>query len=395
MLKKTPKRILLLILLIIFQSLLIANTLSIDDFHDNIIFLKFITKEKMINPHVSVYSGGFRVIPEYSTTPSYIGIKININDFSKNDILTFNIEFDSLNGHKTLTFHNFIKLKYFSTPLNAEISTIETPDGWKGVLVNNSNNEFKITGIKIDNKIELLNTENNIFYLPQNLDNGFHTLDITYENTYKISFSKKIKFFKKDWFFGSSNLKGASYRVEFISNYLVKKGDSIYKIARKFGVKPGEIVLYNNIKDPKKIYSGQLLKIGKLRFGESPLVITVDLDKSILNLYYLGEKVLTFPAAVGRSDATPPGYYRIMYKEKEPALYWYGEYIKPGSIINGIGSRWLQLSEEQYGIHGTTKPWEIGKRISHGCIRLFNQDVELLDFLTGIGTEVYAIKSVR
>ncbi|SHE53490.1 LysM domain-containing protein [Marinitoga hydrogenitolerans DSM 16785] len=364
-------------------------------FRNNIIYLRIITKERIINPKIFLSDVGFRVRPKYSYSPTYIDIKININDFSKNDILDFEMEYDSLNGRKIIKIKKFIEIKEFFDEVKLEVSTIETLDGWKGVLVNNSNSRFKIKEVFLDDKIKIYNSENNLYYLPENMDDGFHEIKVLYLNKYDIEREKIIKFFKKDWFYSSSNLKGATFRVEFIDNYLVKKGDSIYKIARKYNVKPGEIILYNNISDPKTIYPGQLLKIGKLRFGESPLIITIDLDKSILNLYYLGKKVLTFPAAVGRSDATPPGYYRIMYKEKEPALYWYGEYIKPGSIINGVGSRWLQLSKEQYGIHGTTKPWEIGKRISHGCIRLFNQDVELLDFLTGIGTEVYALKSVR
>lgn len=364
-------------------------------FQNNIIYFRLITEERIINPKIFLFDTGFRVRPEYNYSPTYIDIRVNINDFSKNDILTLELEYDSLSGRKKVIINNFLDLREFSKEINLEVSTIETLDGWRGVLVNNSNRDFKIKNVFIDRKIKIYNSENNLYYLPEKLEDGFHEINITYLNKYMIERKKTIRFFKKGWFYASSNIKGASYKVRFIDNYLVKKGDSIYKIARKFNVKPGEIILYNNISDPKTIYPGQLLKIGKLKFGESPLIITIDLDKSILNLYYLGKKVLTFPAAVGRSDATPPGYYRIMYKEKEPALYWYGEYIKPGSIINGVGSRWLQLSKEQYGIHGTTKPWEIGKRISHGCIRLFNQDVELLDFLTGIGTEVYALKSAR
>ncbi|GAB6189058.1 hypothetical protein JCM30566_07970 [Marinitoga arctica] len=395
MLKKIQKRVLLFLLLIIFQITILAGNIEFVKFQNNIIYLKYVTNERIINPKVFLNTLGFRVIPQFSYSPTYIDIKVNIYDFSKNDVLDLKLQYYTLNGKKEIKFKKILELKNFFEEINLEISTIEMLDGWKGVLVNNSNGKFKIKSVYIDDKIKIYNSDNNIYYLPEDLKDGFHEIRVNYYDKYRLEREKIIKFYKKDWFFASSNLKGATYKVEFIDNYLVKKGDSIYKIAREYNVKPGEIILYNNITDPKKIYPGQLLRIGKIKFGESPLVITIDLDKSILNLYYLGRKVLTFPAAVGRSDATPPGYYRIMYKEKEPALYWYGEYIKPGSIINGVGSRWLQLSKEQYGIHGTTKPWEIGKRISHGCIRLLNQDVELLDFLTGIGTEVYALKSVR
>ena len=65
--------------------------------------------------------------------------------------------------------------------------------------------------------------------------------------------------------------------------------------------------------------------------------------------------------------------------------------IPPGTLLNGLGSRWIGLSNPQYGIHGTTKPWEIGRRISHGCVRLFNRVVELVFDIVHVGTEVLMV----
>ncbi|CCF15163.1 putative L,D-transpeptidase YkuD domain protein [Brevibacillus laterosporus GI-9] len=49
----------------------------------------------------------------------------------------------------------------------------------------------------------------------------------------------------------------------------------------------------------------------------------------------------------------------------------------------------MGLSKPHYGIHGTNNPASIGKYVSHGCIRMYNRDVETLAKLVPIGTPVY------
>ena len=51
--------------------------------------------------------------------------------------------------------------------------------------------------------------------------------------------------------------------------------------------------------------------------------------------------------------------------------------IKPGPN-NPVGSIWIDLTKDTYGIHGAPEPQEIGKTFSHGCVRLTNWDVEQL-----------------
>jgi lipoprotein-anchoring transpeptidase ErfK/SrfK len=48
----------------------------------------------------------------------------------------------------------------------------------------------------------------------------------------------------------------------------------------------------------------------------------------------------------------------------------------------------MGLSRPHYGIHGTNRPSSIGKRVSKGCIRMYNRDVENLARYVGIGTPV-------
>jgi lipoprotein-anchoring transpeptidase ErfK/SrfK len=49
---------------------------------------------------------------------------------------------------------------------------------------------------------------------------------------------------------------------------------------------------------------------------------------------------------------------------------------------------WIDLSEEGYGIHGTPDPRPIGKRASHGCLRLTNWDAKALGKAIEVGTVV-------
>jgi len=113
------------------------------------------------------------------------------------------------------------------------------------------------------------------------------------------------------------------------------------------------------------------------------------LSKIIINLglrrlYYYenGQLARDYPIAIGKpSTPTPTGDWKIIAKIKHP-----------GGIL---GTRWLGLDipNGPYGIHGTPHPWTIGKAISHGCIRMYNHDVEELFKNVRVGTSVKIISS--
>lgn len=102
--------------------------------------------------------------------------------------------------------------------------------------------------------------------------------------------------------------------------------------------------------------------------------ITVDLASRTLTLSG-GGNVQTFPVGVGKMlTPTPTGTYVIVSKVPNPG--------------GPFGVMWLGLSRPHYGIHGTNDPSSIGKFVSHGCIRMYNQDVLRLARLVQIGTPV-------
>ncbi|TGT34800.1 L,D-transpeptidase, partial [Mesorhizobium sp. M8A.F.Ca.ET.167.01.1.1] len=55
---------------------------------------------------------------------------------------------------------------------------------------------------------------------------------------------------------------------------------------------------------------------------------------------------------------------------------------------NPVGSVWIDLSIDSYGIHGAPEPGKIGTTFSHGCIRLTNWDAEDLAAMIKPGTKV-------
>jgi lipoprotein-anchoring transpeptidase ErfK/SrfK len=61
--------------------------------------------------------------------------------------------------------------------------------------------------------------------------------------------------------------------------------------------------------------------------------------------------------------------------------------VGPGKD-NPVGTRWLGLNRKGYGIHGTNNPRSIGKRASHGCVRMRNRDVEDLFARVAVGDVV-------
>ena len=58
----------------------------------------------------------------------------------------------------------------------------------------------------------------------------------------------------------------------------------------------------------------------------------------------------------------------------------------PAGPDNPLGLFKLDLSIPEYGLHGTNVPWGIGMTVSHGCVRLYPEDIERLFSKTPVGT---------
>ena len=107
-----------------------------------------------------------------------------------------------------------------------------------------------------------------------------------------------------------------------------------------------------------------------------------------------GDRVLRlFDVAVGRpASPTPEGEFHVVNRLTNPTWYYAGKIVGPGQS-NPLGTRWLGLNIDGYGIHGTNVPSSIGKHASHGCVRMRNRDIEALFELVTVGTTVEFIGS--
>ncbi len=119
-----------------------------------------------------------------------------------------------------------------------------------------------------------------------------------------------------------------------------------------------------------------------LDFFDSQYSITVLLDTKQLILKEGDTTIKTYEVAVGKpSTPTPIGNWKIIQKTENPG--------------GPFGARWMRLNIPWggYGIHGTNEPQSIGKAVSHGCIRLTNENVIELYDIVPLGTEVVILGS--
>ena len=165
--------------------------------------------------------------------------------------------------------------------------------------------------------------------------------------------------------------------------YTIAKGDALSKIAKQFGTTV-ELLMKSNKLSSDRIKPGIELKISMARYS-----ILVDRSQNLLILKSNDEILKTYQVSTGGEDKpTPLGNFTVVTKKKDPTWYPGGAVIPPDSPENILGSRWIGLSMPGYGIHGTTKPETVGKHITAGCIRMFNEEVEELYVIIPVGTEV-------
>ncbi len=125
-----------------------------------------------------------------------------------------------------------------------------------------------------------------------------------------------------------------------------------------------------------------------------------------LRLYYYpptGDKVEIFPIGIGRVGwTTPIGTTKITRKKKDPTWTppasirrehaakgkWLPSVV-PAGPQNPLGKHAMRLGfNGAYLIHGTNKDFGVGMRVSHGCIRMYPEDIEYLFSKAGVGTKV-------
>jgi L,D-transpeptidase ErfK/SrfK len=191
----------------------------------------------------------------------------------------------------------------------------------------------------------------------------------------------------------------------------VQNGETLLDIARAHDIGYDQIIAANPLQDRWLPTPGSLVLIPSLYVLPNTQRRGIVLNLAELRLYFYppkGETVHTFPVSIGDVDwRTPIGITSITAKQRDPT--WTppqsiiaeheleGEHlprsIAPGDPLNPLGRFALRLGIARYLIHGTdeSRSFGIGMRVSHGCIRLYPEDIEQLFNLVSVGTSVRII----
>lgn len=189
--------------------------------------------------------------------------------------------------------------------------------------------------------------------------------------------------------------------------YRIRKGDTLMDVARLFSLGYNEIVHANPDMDPWVPPVGATILLPTEWILPCCTYEGVLVNIPEMRLFYYRPQgdgttvVHTFPVGLGRDDwRTPQGKFRISGKTVNPTwnipesireehIRERGDYrtsIPGGDPDNPLGKYRFELTLPMYRIHGTNIPWGVGMQVSHGCVRLYPEDIEHLFPLVPVGT---------
>jgi L,D-transpeptidase ErfK/SrfK len=197
-----------------------------------------------------------------------------------------------------------------------------------------------------------------------------------------------------------------------VSTVVARKEDTLVDIARRHGLGYQDIVRANpdvNIWVPgagtEVILPTQYVLPPGPRSG-------IVLNLAEYRLYYYPETkdgetptVMTYPISIGRMDwETPLGKTSVIQKVRNPSWYVPQSVLKehadegrplprivPPGPDNPLGEYAMRLGLPGYLIHGTNRPAGVGMRVTHGCVRMFPEDIEFLFGKIDLNTPVRII----
>src|SRR3984893_14929181 len=200
--------------------------------------------------------------------------------------------------------------------------------------------------------------------------------------------------------------------VGYVQKTVIGKDDTLPDIARRFDVGYEEMLLANPGVDP------WLPGVGREVVVPTQFILPmaphegVVVNVAAMRIFYYPphkksdpQVVFTHPIGIGRVGwKTPEGTAKIVSRTKDPV--WVvpksvrdehaedGEKLPavvPAGPDNPLGQYMFRLSWPSYLIHGTNKPYGVGMRSSHGCMRLYPEDIAVFYNLIPIGTKVTVV----
>ena len=200
--------------------------------------------------------------------------------------------------------------------------------------------------------------------------------------------------------------------VGYLQKTVVGKDDTLPDIARRFDVGYEELLLANPGVDPWLPGIGREVVVPTQFILPAAPRDGVVVDVAAMRIFYYpphkkdeAQLVFTHPIGIGRVGwRTPEGTTKIVSRTKDPV--WTvpksvrDEHAENGDKLparvpagpdNPLGQYMFRLSWPSYLIHGTNKPYGVGMRSSHGCMRLYPEDIAVFFDLIPIGTKVTVV----
>jgi L,D-transpeptidase ErfK/SrfK len=198
-------------------------------------------------------------------------------------------------------------------------------------------------------------------------------------------------------------------QVQFME---ARQDDTLLDIARRNDLGQNEILLANPAVDRWLPETGSIVVLPNRYIIPDAERTGLILNLPEMRLYYFPKAgpgrfpvMITHPVSVGRMDwVTPLGKTKVASKQKDPS--WRPpqsikeEAAQDGTILpdvipagpdNPLGRYAMRLGIPGYLIHSTNKPYGVGMRVTHGCVRMYPEDIEALFNDVPVGTPVQIV----
>lgn len=197
---------------------------------------------------------------------------------------------------------------------------------------------------------------------------------------------------------------GARVSSGEMTTYTIQEEDTFPDIARHFGLGYVELRAANPDVDPWAPSPGTEIVIPGFNLLPRAPQQGIVINLGDMRAYYFkkpGAKPLTYALGIGREGlATPTGSTTIVRKAAYPSWYPTERMRKekpflPASVppgpSNPLGTHAMYLGWPTFLIHGSNKPWGIGRRVSSGCVRMYPEDIISLFDMVPNGTKVTVV----
>jgi L,D-transpeptidase ErfK/SrfK len=191
--------------------------------------------------------------------------------------------------------------------------------------------------------------------------------------------------------------------------YTIQKKDTLLDIARYFDLGYNEVNDVYPTMDPWLPPAGETIELPSFwvlpKSGFEGVVVNIP----EMRLYYFPPRnngamqrtVVTLPVGLGREDwPTPIAKFKIRGKTLNPVWVipesikkeriaekgWTEDFIPAGSPDNPMGKYRIDITLPSYAIHDTNNPWAVGRLVTHGCIRLYPEDIQQFFNVVRIGS---------